>query len=94
MKEERFIILKKTFSGKMADPHNSRSALSIFFLFLISVRGKCAVLGTKMVHPHISGSTLRIVFKFCTMKRAKRYLKIILMFFRKELCLGQMGHFG
>ena len=46
----------------------------------ILVQSKWATLDTKMVHSHNSRSTLRIIFMFCTMKWAKRYMKIILMF--------------
>ena len=45
---------------------------------------KWATMDMKMADPN-SGSTLSIVCKCCTMKRAKRYMKIILMVFKKTL---------
>ena len=41
-------------------------------------------LGSKMAHPHNSECTLSIAFELCTMKEAKSYMKIILMFFPKK----------
>ena len=41
--------------------------------------------GLKMACRHNSGSTLRIFLKFCTMKGAKRYMKISLMVFPKKI---------
>ena len=41
------------------------------------VQGKWTNLGPKIVHPHNSGSILRFFLKFCTMKRAKRYTRLI-----------------
>ena len=51
--------------------------------------GKWAILGPKMMHGHKSGSALKIFFKFCTIKEAKKYIKIILIFFLKNSHSGQ-----
>ena len=55
--------------------------------------GKWAILCTKIAHPHNSGSAGRIL-KFYTMKGANRKMRMILIFFQKIICLGQMDHFG
>ena len=51
---------------------------------------------SKMVCPHKSGSAVRNVLQFCLMKRLKRVIEIILMFFpEKSLIQGNLvGHFG
>ena len=41
-----------------------------------------------MAHPHKSGSALRIFFKFCRMKKASRYIKILLVVFQEKKSLG------
>ena len=41
-----------------------------------------------------SGAALIIFLKFCTMKRANRWEKVILMVFTKKICSGEMCHFG
>ena len=46
-----------------------------------------------IVHPQSSGFTLKVFFKFCTLKKAKRHMKVILMFLSKDFRLKQMGHF-
>ena len=47
--------------------------------------------GLKMAHPRNSGLTLRIFFKFCRMKRASRYMKVLLVaFFRKKFIWGNL----
>ena len=47
--------------------------------------------GPKMAHPRNSGLTLRIFFKFCRMKRASRYMKVLLVaFFRKKFIWGNL----
>ena len=42
---------------------------------------KWAILGPKIVHPHKSGSAERIFLKFCTMKGAKRQMRMMLVIF-------------
>ena len=48
------------------------------------IQDKCAILGLKMAHPHNSGLAQRIFLKFCRMKRAKRYMKILLVIFQEK----------
>ena len=57
------------------------------------VQDKRAILGLKMTYPHSSGSALRIFLKFCRMKGANRYMKILLVVFRKKIHLGQFDLF-
>ena len=45
-----------------------------------------------MTHPDNSGSALRIVLKICRMKGANRYIKILLLFEKKNH-LGQFDLF-
>ena len=45
-----------------------------------------------MAHPRNSGLALRTFLKFCTMKRANRYIKILLVF-QEKIHLGQFDLF-
>ena len=47
-------------------------------------QGKQTTFCLQMACPHNFGSALRIFLKFCTMKRAKRYMEIILITFLKK----------
>ena len=44
-----------------------------------NVLGKWTILGPKIVHTHNSRSAVRICLRFCTMKRANRSMKVIIM---------------
>ena len=52
------------------------------------VWGKWTILDPKMVHPHNSGSVERIFFKICAMKKANRYMKILLVVFQEKNSFG------
>ena len=98
-----FLGNRTIFGHKMKRPHNSGSALSIFFnlhnqrgweihqsyfdAFSEKILFRCnwAIFGLKMTYPHNYRSALLIFCKFCRMKRAKRYIKIVLMIFSKKL---------
>ena len=41
-----------------------------------------------MAHPHNSGLALRIFLEFCRMKGANRYMKILLVVFKKKFWGG------
>ena len=49
--------------------------------------------GLKMGHRHNFGSAVRVFCKFCTIKRANRQMKVIIMICAKKNCSGQMGRF-
>ena len=55
--------------------------------------GQMGHFGPKMARRHHSGFTLRIFLKFCIMKRAKRYMIIILMVFLKKVTFRANGPF-
>ena len=47
----------------------------------------------KLGHPQNFGLTVRVFCKFCTMKRANKQMKVIILVCIKNFCSGQMGHF-
>ena len=57
------------------------------------VQEKWAILGPKTAHPYNSGWALRIFLKFCRMKRANRYMKILLVVFREKNSFGAIRSF-
>ena len=50
------------------------------------VLDKWAILGLKMAHAHNSGT----FYKFCRMKRANRYMKILLVVFEEKNSFGEI----
>ena len=54
---------------------------------------KWAILCLKMAHPGNSVSALRILLRFCRIKRANRYINILL-FFEKKFHFGQFDLFN
>ena len=57
------------------------------------VHDKLASLGPKIAHPLNHGSALRVFFKFCRIKRANRYMKILLIVFREKDSFGAIWSF-
>ena len=55
--------------------------------------GKWTILGPKLVCPRNTVYALRSFSKFCTMKGAKRHMKITLMVFRKKVLFKANGPF-
>ena len=50
-------------------------------------------LGPRTAHSHISGSAVSIVLQFCTMKGAKKDMKIILMVFLRKILFRAIRSF-
>ena len=55
--------------------------------------GKSTIWAPKMTHPHNSGFPVAIFFKFCTMIRANRQMKVIIMVCTKKNLLMTNGPF-
>ena len=84
------------FLDKTAHPRNSGSAVKIF---LHNERGQgvdgSSVNGfPKTAYPHNFRSALRTFLKFCTIKGAKRFKIILMVFSKKKKDLRQMWRFG
>ena len=60
----------------------------------IVFQGKQAILSLKMMFPHHFGSTVSIFLKFCSMKGAKSYTEIRLVFLKKNLIQGRLAISG
>ena len=85
-----FHILQQVDQKKMA-MHRSKKYCCFFWKFFFCL-GRWAILILKIMHPHNYGSTLRIFWKFWIKKWTKRYIKVLLLFWKKS-CLRQLGHF-
>ena len=62
----------------------------IFFSKKKFVWGKWTILGPKMAHPQNSKSTVKLLKKFCRMKGADRYMKVLLVVFRRKISFGEI----
>ena len=97
-KKKKCVWVKWTILGpKIVHPHNSRSAVSLYFLICLYQKKffqqKWAIFGPKIAHPHNYGSAVRTFLKFCRMKGTNNYMKIVEKI-REKIHLGQFDLFS